>query len=80
MVGPPPTSPTPIVWGTQMTWIHAICVLRYEAATVTPHSLQLTRVFFRSLKVAPSPIAHRLYAVLLHFTHMNLGVVEKDRI
>ena len=59
VVGTPPTSSTPLIWGTQTTWICAICVLSYEAATVTPHSLKLTRVFFRSLKVSPSSVDRR---------------------
>ena len=57
-----------------MTWIRTMCVLRYEASTITPHSLQLTHVFFRYLKFTPSPVARRLYAVSSYFPHMNLGV------
>ena len=74
VVGPPPTSLTPLVGGAQMPQIRAMCVLRYEAVTITPYSLQFTRVSFCYLKVSASPIARRLYAVSRQFPQMNLGV------
>ena len=71
---PPPTSYTPLVWGTQMPWIRSMCVFRYEATTVILHSVQLTRVFFQYLNVSPSPVSLHLYAVSPHFPRMNPGV------
>ena len=68
---PPPTLSNPLVWGTHMLWISAMCALRYYAATVILHSVKLNRVFFLSLKVAPSPVVRRLYATYPHLTQMN---------
>ena len=53
VVVPPPTLSDPLVSETHMPWICAMCVLRYDAATVTLHSVQLTYVFFLHQKLAP---------------------------
>ena len=52
----------------------AMCTLRYDAATVTPHYVQLTHILFLSIKAAPSPVARHLYAVYPHFSQINLSI------
>ena len=74
MSGPPPTLSAPLIWGAQIPWICAMFTLGYDTATVTPHSVQLARILFFYLKVAPSSAARRLYAVSPQFPQMNLGV------
>ena len=60
VVVPTPTSSTPLFWGTQIPCLLAMWALRKDAATITPHVVQITLVFFRSLKVPPSPVARLL--------------------
>ena len=50
LVGSPPPSLTPLIWGTQMPFKRAMFCLRYDDATITPHLVQLTRILFLSLR------------------------------
>ena len=50
-----------------------MCALRYNAATVTPHSEKLTRILSPSLKVDPSPVSLHLYTVSPPFPQMKPG-------
>ena len=70
LVPPPSWIYTSLVCGTLLTCCLYICLLRYDAATITLHSVQIYLDRFISLNVSPYHFVRRLYASSLHYPHM----------